>query len=122
MIEVYAYRAASGDVPLVVWLRKFPTQVQEKALERVARLRQFGHAVLENRTVAAHLEDRIYELRFRHFKVQHRLLFFFDGQGRAVISHGCTKERVVDPADIALTKRHRQDYARDRVTHTATWP
>ncbi len=63
------------------------------------------------------LRDRIYELRAQQGTVQYRMLYFFHG-GQGVLSHGCTKEEDVPPAEIDRALRNRARFEQNPQIHT----
>jgi phage-related protein len=86
------YSEDDGFVPLLEWLDKLPIKVRVKSIARLERLRETGHAL--RRPEADFLRDGIHELRFSFNGIQYRILYFFF-QGRAVVTHGLTKEGKV---------------------------
>ena len=75
------------------------------------RLKELGHELVKNRNEAAHLRDGIYELRVKRQNVNYRMLYFFNGKGVAVLSHGLTKEREVPIRDIELAIKRKNSFA-----------
>ena len=63
------------------------------------------------------LRDGIHELRVRSGRVQYRMLYFFHDR-RAVISHGCRKERIVPVAQVDRAIANRREFARNPEQHT----
>jgi len=114
-IDVLLFREGGDVVPLLHWLDGLPEKVQNKCIVRIERLAQQGH--LLRRPEAALLRDGVYELRVRHQHVNYRMLYFFH-QGRAVLSHGITKERRVPDREIDLAVRRRVQFAHDPGRHT----
>ena len=74
-----------------------------------------GHEL--RRQEADYLRDDIYELRVRHGNVHDRILYFFH-EGRAILSHGCTKEDVVPPAEIDRAVANKSRFVRNPSRHT----
>jgi phage-related protein len=105
--------------PLLVWLDKLPTRVQDKCIVRIERLAELGHEL--RRPEADLLRDGIYELRTRFQTVNYRMLYFFHQQ-TAVISHGLTKEKQVPDREIELAIRHRTLFAQNPARHTYEEP
>jgi len=101
--------------PAIIWLDDQPPKVQLKFVRLMELLREQGARL--SRPHAAPLRDKIYELRVRHLNVNYRLLYFFHGQGIAVVGHGCTKEREVDHADIERAIERREKYLRRPEAH-----
>ena len=103
--EVVIFAAEDGSSPLLAWLDGLQVKAQDKCMVRIERLAERGHEL--RRPEADYLHDDIYELRVRHGNLHHRILYFFH-QGRAILSHGCTKEDVVPPVEIdrAITNKN----------------
>ena len=74
-----------------------------------------GHEL--RRPHAAPLRDGIHELRVRSGRVQYRMLYFFHDH-RAVLSHGCTKERIVPVAEVDRAIANRKKFAANPERHT----
>jgi hypothetical protein len=113
--QVVIFAAEDGSSPLLGWLDALQTKARDKCLVRIERLAELGHEL--RRPEADYLRDDIYELRVRHGNVQHRILYFFH-EGRAVLSHGCTKEDVVPPAEIERAAANRSRFIRNPIHHT----
>jgi len=90
-------------VPVLNWLDTIPRKAQNKCIIRIERLSELGYEL--RRPEADYLRDGIYELRSKFQKVNYRILYAYHNK-TAVLLHGCTKERDIDPADIniALTR------------------
>jgi len=68
---------ASGEAPVVNWLRELMRTNPKAWAHRRARielLAQFGHEL--RRPAADYLQDGIYELRAKQGHVQYRILYF----------------------------------------------
>ena len=99
--EVYFYQESEGDVPVLAWLKKLERKnrrAANKCQAAIERLIELGHEL--RRPEADLLRDGIYELRVRVGRVNYRLLYFFHGQGIAILAHGLVKEKSVPKADI----------------------
>ena len=108
MPEVVAYQEADGRVPLLDWLQGLPPVAHELCLDRLALLRDLGHAL--RRPVADYLDDGIHELRVRHGRTRLRMLYFFHGREVVVVSHGIAKAGARVPRveiDRAIQRRWR---------------
>ena len=101
MPNVIFYREEDGRAPLLDWLDGLPRKVVVKCRTRLERLRSLGHEL--RRPEADLLRDGIHELRVGHQGANYRMLYFFHGNLAAVVSHGCSKERVVPPTEIERT-------------------
>lgn len=96
--EVLFYREDDGSVPLLEWLDRLPPKAQAKCLARLKRLEDLGHEL--RRPEADYLRGGIYELRASLGGVHYRILYFFQGNLAAVVSHGVTKKQRVSSGDI----------------------
>jgi len=75
-----------------------------------------GHEL--RRPEADFLRDGIYELRIRVGRVHYRVLYFFDGQGRAVLVQGLVKEGKVPAEEIDRAIRRKRAFERKPDNHT----
>lgn len=107
--------ASDGKAPLLVWMDALPAKVRDKCIVRLERLAELGHEL--RRPEADTLRDGIHELRVRFGSVHYRILYFFH-EGRAAVSHGCTKEDVVPPSEIDRAVDNRQQFSEDPRRHT----
>ena len=113
--EVLIFGADDGSAPLLVWLDALNTKVRDKCIVRIERLAQLGHEL--RRPEADFLRDDIHELRVRSGNVHYRILYFFH-DGRAILSHGCSKEDVVPPTEIDRAIANRVRFAKNPTQHT----
>jgi len=113
--QVLIFAADDGSAPLLDWMDGLETKVRDKCIVRIERLAELGHEL--RRPEADLLRDEIHELRIRTGNVQYRILYFFH-QGRAVLSHGCSKEDVVPPAEIDRAIRNRTRFSQNPLRHT----
>lgn len=117
---VFFYREASGEAPVLSWLRelrKKDLQGYAKCAARVRLLAEMGHEL--RRPIADTLRDGIYELRARSGRVNYRLLYFFHGKNVAILAHALTKEAGVPDVDIDRAIARRKALENDPETHTA---
>ena len=115
---VYFYQERPGNVPVLDWLRALRKQDRRgfaKCAARIRRLSELGHEL--RRPEADFLRDGIYELRIRRGRVQYRVLYFFHGQGVAILAHALAKEDKVPAADIDRAIRRREALERDPEAH-----
>ena len=87
-----------GSIPLLDWLDEQSVKVRLKCLARLQRLEELGHEL--RRPESDYLRDGIYELRIAMRGVNYRILYFFQENVAAVVSHGLTKEREVPAREI----------------------
>jgi phage-related protein len=114
--KVVFFRDEQGRVPLLEWLDSLPKKAKAKCIARIHRLRSLGHEL--RRPEADYLRDGIYELRIGFGGVNYRVLYFYHGRTAAVISHGCTKERVVPVREIELAIRRKSEFEKAPQRHT----
>ena len=76
----------------------------------------FGHEL--RRPLADLLRDGIYELRIRKGRVNYRILYFFHGQGLAILGHAITKEDAVPGVEIDRCIRRKRAFESDPERHT----
>ena len=112
---VLLFAEAEGICPLIKWLDKLPSKVQDKCIVRVERLSEMGHEL--RRPEADYLRDGIYELRASYQGVHYRMLYFFHGDV-AVISHGLVKERAMPAREVGRAVRHKKFFMDDPESHT----
>jgi len=67
------------------------------------------------------LRDKIYEVRIRVDRVQHRVLYFFGSRGAVVLSHGLVKEGKVPDREIELAVRRKATYDLDPEGRSFKW-
>src|SRR3990170_7296922 len=113
---VVFYQDDPDTVPVLDWLDSLPSKAQDKCLVRIERLRDLGHEPRRPETDL--LRDGIYELRVGFSGVNYRMLYFFHGQTAAVVSHGCTKERIVPAREIELAIQRKAKVAKAPERHT----
>lgn len=106
-IDLILFQESDGSVPFEEWLEGLSKHARVKCLDRLERLREFGHDL--RRPVADYLGDDIYELRTKHLGVNYRMLYFFHGQLVVVVSHGFSKQEAKVPKqelDRAIDRRN----------------
>ncbi len=114
-IKVVFYKGDDGAVPTQEWLDNLPRQAREKCWNKIKRLKALGHEL--RRPEADYLRDGIYELRILG-TVNDRLLYFFDKNVYAVVSHGFTKDRQVPPREIEKAIERKQKFQQKPEQHT----
>ena len=112
--EVIVFVDDQASSPLLRWLDGLSETAQVKCLDRVQRLRALGHEL--RRPHAAPLRDGIHELRVRSGRVQYRMLYFFHDH-RAILSHGCTKERTVPVREVERAIMNRKKFMSNPARH-----
>lgn len=112
---VVFFADADGTCPLLEWLDEQPERVRFKCIVRIERLAEQGHEL--RRPEADMLRDSIHELRVRLGQVNYRMLYFFH-EGRAVVTHGLTKESQVPNKEIELAIRRMKAFKDEPSRHT----
>jgi phage-related protein len=110
------YQDDDGTVPVLGWLDTLPAKAQDKCRLKIERLRELGYEL--RRPEADLLRDGIYELRVRLRKINYRILYFFQGNTAAVLSHGIIKERVVPPKEIEKAVEWKRQFQKHPRRHT----
>jgi phage-related protein len=117
--EVIFYQERPGKAPVVRWLKQLKTKDRRgfaKCAALIERLAQDGYEL--RRPAADYLDDGIYELRARAGNAQYRLLYFFHGQGIAVLSHALSKESVISAADLKRAVERKARFQSNPEAHT----
>ena len=117
--QVIFYQELDGNAPVLEWLQDLARKDRRafaKCVALVERLRESGHEL--RRPTADLLRDGIYELRGRVGRKNYRLLYFFHGQGVAVLAHSLTKEAAVPVTDIERAIRRKAAFEQDPEAHT----
>lgn len=118
--SVVFFKDTDGSVPTLVWIDEVVAKRDRRAVAklqaRINMLRVDGRDL--RRPVADVLTNGIYELRSEFGRVNYRLLYFFVGSTAAVVSHGCTKESNVPPAEIELARKRKELFESDPERHT----
>ena len=114
--EVVLFKEHDESVPLIEWLESIPKKPRAKCVAALVRLEELGHEL--RRPEADYLRDDIHELRIRFQNVNYRMLYFFHGLKAAVVSHGCTKERLVPPKEIDAAIDRQERFEKDPKKHT----
>ncbi len=114
--EIILFKEDDNRVPLVEWLESVPVKPAAKCVAALARLEELGHEL--RRPEADYLRDDIHELRVRFGNVNYRMLYFFHGRSIAVVSHGCTKERVVPKREIIVAIERKDRFEANPKKHS----
>ena len=117
-IKVHLFREDDGTVPVLEWLDGLkPAKAVAKCRVLIELLKALGQDL--RRPHADLLRDGIHELRARVGRVQYRMLYFFHGQGTAVISHGFIKRcAAVDPKEIDRAVNRKERFRENPEAHT----
>jgi len=115
-VELILYQEPDGTVPILDWLDSLDPMARAKCRVRLERLAERGFAL--RRPEADFLRDGIHELRVKHRGINYRMLYFFHGKTRAVLSHGLSKQRAEIPARaIELALRHKAAFMASPYDH-----
>jgi phage-related protein len=118
-VEVVYYQDDDETVPMKEWMEALSSQPKHRAkcVEWIGRLRNYGRDL--RRPTSDYLRDGIYELRVRFQKTQYRMLYFFYSEGRAVITHGFSKQAdKVPPKEVDRAARMKRRYEEDSDRHS----
>ena len=118
-IEVAYYQDDDETVPMKEWMEALRSQPRHRAkcIEWIGLLRDYGHDL--RRPTADYLRDGIYELRVKFQRIRYRMLYFFYGRKRAVITHGITKQTDLVPArEIERAMEMKRRYETDAIRHS----
>jgi len=117
-VTIHLYCEENGAVPFLAWFESLPPKAQYKCRVRLGRLHEMGNEL--RRPEADYLRDAMYEIRFKHQRVNYRVLYFYHGNSVVVLSHGLKKEKVVPPKEIELAIDRRKRYVADPESHQST--
>jgi len=114
--RIIIYQEVDRSVPLLEWLDTVPEKVQDKCIEKIERLEEFGYDL--RRPHCDLLRQGIYELRVRYGNVHYRILYAFVGKNIVLLSHGCSKIKKVAGKEIRKAVRNHDNYMQDQQAHT----
>jgi hypothetical protein len=118
-VQVLLFREGDGTTPFLEWYDGLHKKARYKCFAKLKLLEDAGHSLA--RPHADYLRDKIYELRIRVDRVQHRVLYFFGSRGAIVLSHGLIKESRVPDSEIALAIRRKRNYDLDPEGRSFRW-
>jgi len=121
-VQVVFYMEDDGTVPMTEWLEGLRTQPKHRAkcVKWLTLLRDHGHDL--RRPKADLLRGGIHELRVKFSFENYRMLYFFHGRDRAVVTHGITKHAdEVSPEEIDKALKLKRKYENDPASHTHDW-
>ena len=117
--DLYFFKDSDGSIPLKSWLDQLDKKLLWKCIATIERLEQQGHAL--RRPTADYLDRGIYELRVKFRRANYRILYFFSGKNKVVLSHGLTKEKRIPVKEIDRAVRHWEMVNMDFLTHTISF-
>ncbi len=120
-VRVIVYKEKDDETAaLKRWLDQLPRKHQIKCIRWLALLRDQGHDL--RRPTADDLRDGIYELRVTFGFENYRMLYFFHGRDRVVVTHGITKHSdKVPPVEIEKALSLKRMYEHEPESHTYYW-
>ena len=113
---VKIYQELDGAAPLLEWLDCLPEKVQDKCIEKIERLGEFGFDL--RRPHCDILERGIWELRAKWQNVHYRILYGFVGKNAVLVSHGCSKKKEVPKGQISKAIRNIKNYKKNPKAHS----
>ena len=109
MFEIVLYRKGNGEEPVRKHLEELPLKLRVKVLRNMTILREMGNELRYPETDS--LGDGLFELRTICGGNLQRMLFFFDGPRRIVVTHGFVKKtQRTPPREIRRARLYRQNY------------
>jgi hypothetical protein len=114
--DIKIYQEADGRVPLLNWLDNVPQKVQDKCIDKIELLEEFGYEL--RRPHCDILESGVYELRAKWQGVNYRILYGFVGESIVLVSHGCTKKKKVPKIEIKKAIINLKNYIQNPKAHT----
>jgi phage-related protein len=114
--KVVFYREKEGTVPLLEWFETLLPKVQDKCRIKIERLKELAYEL--RRPEADYLRDGIYELRVRFQRVNYRMLYFFQSNIAAILSHGITKEATIPAKEIDRAIENKNRFLANPQNHT----
>jgi phage-related protein len=118
-VEVIYYQDDDETVPMKVWMENLRSQPRHRAkcIEWIGLLRDNGHEL--RRPISEYLRDDIYELRVKYQRIRYRMLYFFHGRARAVITHGIVKQTDdIPPREIDRAVEMKKKYEKAPNCHS----
>src|SRR5204863_9269053 len=105
------FYADAGKSPVFDWLMELWRNDQDAYASGLARLELLKeHGFELRRPIVDYVESGLYELRWKQGHVQYRILYFYYGRNIAVLGHGLTKEKKLDPRDIKRALKRKRAF------------
>ncbi len=103
------YETIAGKSPVEGFIGSLDEETQDKFILKNQLLQDFGPRLRHPHT--DHLEEGIFELRFKGREGQVRILFFFFYGKRIIFCHGFVKKTQKTPRkEIEIVKERRKDF------------
>lgn len=116
-VKVVFYRDKRGRTPVLDWILDLDEDAKIRSLAKIERLEQAGHKL--DRPDAAHLRDKIYELRITSNRKKYRVLYFFHERKAVVLCHAFLKKtQKVPKRDIEKAVNCKRKFESDPLAHT----
>lgn len=111
--EVLFYEKSNGEIPVEDFLQKLDIKMRAKLVGIVVILQENGNQLRE--PYSKHLEDGIFEIRAKSGSNISRVLYFFQHEGKIILTHGFVKKTQKTPRiEIEKAKMYRKDYIERR--------
>ena len=103
------YETRDGKSPVEEFIESLDTETQDKFILKQQLLEDLGPQLRYPHT--DHIEEGIFELRFKGKEGQIRVLFFFFYGKRIIFTHGFIKKTQKTPRkEIGIAKERRKDF------------
>ena len=103
------YETVDGRKPAEEFIEALDAETQDKFIIKQQLLQDFGPQLRHPHT--DHLEEGVFELRFKGKEGQIRVLFFFFYGKRIIFTHGFIKKTRKTPRkEIGIAKERRKDF------------
>jgi len=116
-VQVVFYKDGRGRPPVLEWIRKLGQKAQDKCFAKIDLLREDGHALA--RPAAAHLGDKLYELRITSDRNEYRILYFFYEKTAVILCHSfIKKDKKVPKQEMKKALRRLGKFVGDPKTYS----
>ena len=106
---VIAYEKEDGESPVEDFINGLDVKMRAKMYGLLSILQEKGNTLRE--PYSKHLDDRIFELRYKVGNNITRVLYFFYYEGKIILTNGFVKKtQKTPPEEIRLAKERRADY------------
>ena len=116
-IEVLLFSEVNGSAPIIEWLDTLTSKARIRCQAKLKLLEDHGHE-LRRPHVDSLGSTGQHELRVKFFRINYRMLYFFHGQGVAVVSQGFAKEAEVIFAEIKVALSRMEQFQANPNQHT----
>lgn len=113
MWNIEYYEFASGKRPVEEFIDSLDAKSQARIARTLDLLEEFG--INLGMPYARHLERQLWELRVRHGRNRHRIIYFLHTGQTFILLHGFTKKTGPVPrGDMEIAEKRRGDYLSKR--------